>query len=329
MVGAAVLSGTVRADGVLKGTVEPSMTAPRYPGPYDVTPAADAQALATKGLVMDSDVTVGGMGEAIEKAGRDAIRTVVDGSYTGEYRDEGVTALRSGAFQGCTGLTSVDLPAATSIGASAFQGCTGLTSVELPAATSIGSNAFQGCTGLTSVELPNLSQMTGSYQFQGCTGLTSVELPNLSQMTGFYQFQGCTGLEEINIPCRYLMNNYYTFQECTSLRRVVLPQSTHDDGWRIYYGCTALRCIDLGKKGTFYQDLPDSALFDTLILRDASGTYNLSKPAQLSNTKIAAGTGYIYVPRALVDKYKAATNWSVYADQFRAIEDYPEICDPE
>ena len=125
------------------------------------------------------------------------------------------------------------------------------------------------------------------------------------------------------------MSNYYTFQKCTSLRRVVLPQSTHDDGWQIYYGCTALRCIDLGKKGTFYQDLPDSALFDTLILRDASGTYNLSKPAQLSNTKIAAGTGYIYVPAALVDKYKAATNWSVYADQIRAIEDYPEICDPE
>ena len=307
MVGAAVLSGTVRAEGVLKGTVEPSMTAPRYPGPYDVTPAADAQALATKGLVMDSDVTVGGMGEAIEKAGKDAVRTVVDGSYTGEYRDEETEAVNPCALAYITGLTSV----------------------ELPAATSVGASAFQGCTGLTSVELPNLSQMTGSYQFQGCTSLTSVELPNLTQMTGSYQFQGCTSLEEINIPCRYLMNNYYTFQKCTSLRRVVLPQSTHDDGWQIYYGCTALRCIDLGKKGTFYQDLPDSALFDTLILRDASGTYNLSKPAQLSNTKIAAGTGYIYVPRALVDKYKVATNWSVYADQIRAIEDYPEICDPE
>ena len=171
--------------------------------------------------------------------------------------------------------------------------------------------------------------MTGSYLFQGCTSLTSVELPSLSQMTGSYQFQGCTSLEEINIPCRHLMSNYYTFQKCTSLRRVVLPQSTHDDGWQIYYGCTALRCIDLGKRGTFYQDLPDSALFDTLILRDASGTYSLAKPSQLSNTKIAAGTGYIYVPAALVDKYKAATNWSVYADQIRAIEDYPEICDPE
>ena len=34
------------------------------------------------------------------------------------------------------------------------------------------------------------------------------------------------------------------------------------------------------------------------------------------------GKGYFYVPRALVDTYKAATNWSNYADQFRALEDY-------
>jgi hypothetical protein len=32
--------------------------------------------------------------------------------------------------------------------------------------------------------------------------------------------------------------------------------------------------------------------------------------------------GYIYVPRALVDTYKVATNWVTYADQFRALEDY-------
>ena len=33
----------------------------------------------------------------------------------------------------------------------------------------------------------------------------------------------------------------------------------------------------------------------------------------------------IYVPRALVNEYKNATNWTVYADYIRAIEDYPDI----
>lgn len=36
--------------------------------------------------------------------------------------------------------------------------------------------------------------------------------------------------------------------------------------------------------------------------------------------------GYIYVPAALIDEYKTATNWATFADQFRAIEDYPDIC---
>ena len=34
---------------------------------------------------------------------------------------------------------------------------------------------------------------------------------------------------------------------------------------------------------------------------------------------------YVYVPAALVESYKVATNWSEYADKIRAIEDYPEI----
>lgn len=42
-------------------------------------------------------------------------------------------------------------------------------------------------------------------------------------------------------------------------------------------------------------------------------------------TAIASATGYIYVPQSLVDQYKAATNWATYANQIRAIEDYPEI----
>jgi len=44
----------------------------------------------------------------------------------------------------------------------------------------------------------------------------------------------------------------------------------------------------------------------------------------LSNTPIAFGTGYIYVPRDLISSYESATNWSRHAGQFRAIEDYTD-----
>ena len=48
--------------------------------------------------------------------------------------------------------------------------------------------------------------------------------------------------------------------------------------------------------------------------------------SQLYNSKIEKGAGYIYVPSALVDAYKADSKWNAYANQFRAIEDYPDIC---
>ena len=66
----------------------------------------------------------------------------------------------------------------------------------------------------------------------------------------------------------------------------------------------------------------------TLIL--CSGAMaTLGDTSAFSSTPISSGTGYIYVPAALVDSYKAASNWSTYSNQIRAIEDYPEICGGE
>ena len=39
-------------------------------------------------------------------------------------------------------------------------------------------------------------------------------------------------------------------------------------------------------------------------------------------TKIASGTGYIYVPASLSASYKTAGNWTAFSNQFRALEDY-------
>ena len=58
-----------------------------------------------------------------------------------------VTAIGSGAFSYCSGLTSVTIPeGVTSIGAKAFYACSGLTSVTIPnSVTSIGKEAFIFC----------------------------------------------------------------------------------------------------------------------------------------------------------------------------------------
>lgn len=58
-----------------------------------------------------------------------------------------------------------------------------------------------------------------------------------------------------------------------------------------------------------------------LILRGSEMTALLHTNC-LSQTPIKTGAGYIYVPAALLAGYQAATNWSTYAAQFRALEDY-------
>ena len=57
-----------------------------------------------------------------------------------------------------------------------------------------------------------------------------------------------------------------------------------------------------------------------LILRNTSGVCTLDM--RIYNSAIESGTGYIYVPSALIDSYKTAKNWSSHAAQFRALEDY-------
>ena len=65
-----------------------------------------------------------------------------------------MTSIGDGAFDYCSGLTSVTIPnSVTSIGGGAFDGCSGLTSVTIPnSVTSIENSAFYGCSSLKMVK---------------------------------------------------------------------------------------------------------------------------------------------------------------------------------
>ena len=71
----------------------------------------------------------------------------------------------------------------TSIGGSAFDGCTGLISIDIPSGvTSIGESAFSGCTALISIDIPSGVTVIADYAFYGCSSLSSVTIP--SSVTG-------------------------------------------------------------------------------------------------------------------------------------------------
>ncbi len=124
--------------------------------------------------------------------------------------------------------------------------------------------------------------------------------------------------------------NYGCFETCTGLTSLTLP-SVNDVESYAMPNCTNLVRVDFPKlNATNFGMCSSCKSLTALILRRTDRPTALAEADYVFlNTPIANGTGYVYVPAALVDQYKAATNWVKFADQIRAIEDYPEICDPE
>lgn len=112
---------------------------------------------------------------------------------------DGVTAISSYAFRGCSGLTSITIPnSVTSIGNYAFYGCSGLTSVTIgDGVTSIGNRAFEDCTRLTSVTIGGSVTSFGDWAFYNCSSLTSITIPDSVTSIGWAAFSGCSGLTSI------------------------------------------------------------------------------------------------------------------------------------
>ena len=131
----------------------------------------------------------------------------------------------------------------------------------------------------------------------------------------------CTSLKSVYLPAVTLVE-HNAFEECTNLSEVNIPKA-ETLGNRIFAN-TKVKTLDLPSANRFYPETFWYAPLEALILR-GNKIPTLDGSGFINNTPIASGTGFIYVPRSLLDSYKTATNWSAHASKFRAIEDYPEI----
>ena len=81
------------------------------------------------------------------------------------------------SFWGCTKLSNVTLADGIKrLAPQMFQGCTGITAINLPSSLLRLNSAFAYCSGLTALQLPDGLTQTGS--FVKCSGLKSLVIPN-------------------------------------------------------------------------------------------------------------------------------------------------------
>lgn len=235
---------------------------------------------------------------------------------------------------GITTVTSEIFPNITKIGREVFSLCEQLTTVDLPNVVEIGESTFGGCSNLTSINLPNLVTADMA-SFIACTSLETLDLPKLENirdntiqpgLSASGTFSNCTNLKTLRVPMLKIVP-VAGFVNCKSLTELILP-SVQGVGMEAFVNCDVLAKVDFSSLVAInMSSFKKCPLLTTVIIRTNS-VPDRSTSALFKETPINDGTGYIYVPASLVDAYKTHTKWRDVASQIRAIEDYPEICNP-
>lgn len=168
-----------------------------------------------------------------------------------------------------------------------------------------------------SEEVTDLKQHAFSCDYN----LTKLDLPNCNHIRGSCCYFA-SSLQEINLPNLYFLSQSQHFQG-TAIEEAEFLKLGSSAVCPYFGGSQKFKKLNLGNvasiPATTFINCP---VFETLIIRRTDGVPLLANVNAFSNTMIANGTGYIYVPKALIEDYKVATNWTTYADQFRALEDY-------
>ena len=159
-----------------------------------------------------------------------------------------------------------------------------------------------------------LTTNVGLKAFYNCISLSNVKLPAATSISD-YAFYACVSLKKLDLPCATNIMRYLCYY-CISLSKV------KSIGAGAFKYCILLQKIIMPSVTSISENAFDSCLLLKDVILKSSSIVNLLNANAFAGTPIANGNGYIYVPDNLVEDYKTATNWSVYADQIRPMSEY-------
>ncbi len=171
------------------------------------------------------------------------------GDVSGELSIEnGTKGIAAEAFSGCTGLTSVSVPASvTSISTQAFYGCSGLTSVSIgDGVMSIEAGAFYGCSSLASFSIPASVTEIGQNAFTNTKWYSDHADGLLYQDNWLLGYKGSKPTGELSIETGTRGIAVRSFSDCTGLTSILIPGSVMTIGANVFRGCSGLTSVSIG-----------------------------------------------------------------------------------
>jgi hypothetical protein len=203
-------------------------------------------------------------------------------------------------FVNCFSLKHINLPAFSGIvNMLNFGNCYSLASISFPPQfTNIGGSVFINCNSLLSINLKGITSYNGNLSFQGCNSLTKLKIQEGVTSLPLGLIIDCFSLKIVIIPSTITALNNSVFANNKTLKELEFSNDLTTIGQNVFLNCTSIL------EYTFLSTTPPT-------LANINSFISINAACK------------IYVPDASVSAYKAATNWSTYANYIYPLSSKP------
>ncbi len=195
-----------------------------------------------------------------------------------------VTEIGQYAFCDCSGLISFTMEeGVNAILSGGFAGCSNLLQITLPnSLTNIGEFAFDGCSNLTTITIGNRVDTIGKSAFEDCIRLMSIVLPTSINQIGESAFYNCSSMNKAIVRSTAELNPYCMLLLNPQIDTIIAPASIFDidEQHRLDYVCTKRMKYVKANSGELTEDA-------FAVIRRSASTLETLDVAATTNTTLS------------------------------------------